>query len=163
MEEFLYEKLDRKIPTRVNNHELLGECMIDAGHEFGPGTAYGENHSHEPRKTHASGSALIKCGEVEKQLGGSERELIQSAAINFLTPFRNFIDGDYKTISKERKLLQVKRLDLDAAKTRLKKARVADARSAGMSGARYSSRAAVIRQRFINDPFIYCRTTRHTF
>ncbi|KAG7320050.1 hypothetical protein KOW79_017193 [Hemibagrus wyckioides] len=116
MEEFLYEKLDRKIPTRVNNHELLGECMIDAGHEFGPGTAYG--------------SALIKCGEVEKQLGGSEREFIQSSAINFLTPFRNFIDGDYKTISKERKLLQVKRLDLDAAKTRLKKARVADARSA---------------------------------
>uniref|UniRef100_A0A8B9JV23 SH3-domain GRB2-like endophilin B1b n=1 Tax=Astyanax mexicanus TaxID=7994 RepID=A0A8B9JV23_ASTMX len=40
MEEFLYEKLDRKLPTRANNHELLGECMIDAGHEFGPGTAY---------------------------------------------------------------------------------------------------------------------------
>ncbi|KAI5086154.1 SH3-domain GRB2-like endophilin B1 isoform X2, partial [Silurus meridionalis] len=115
MEEFLYEKLDRKIPTRVNNHELLGECMIDAGHELGPGTAYG--------------SALIKCGEVEKQLGSSEREFLQSSAINFLTPFRNFIDGDYKTILKERKLLQVKRLDLDAAKTRLKKARVADARS----------------------------------
>ncbi|XP_060722963.1 endophilin-B1b isoform X3 [Tachysurus vachellii] len=121
MEEYLYEKLDRKIPTRVNSHELLGECMIDAGHEFGPGTAYG--------------SALIKCGEVEKQLGGSERELIQSSAINFLTPFRNFIDGDYKTISKERKLLQVKRLDLDAAKTRLKKARAADARSAEFSSA----------------------------
>ncbi|KAI5608940.1 SH3-domain GRB2-like endophilin B1, partial [Silurus asotus] len=32
-------------------------------------------------------------------------------------------------VQKERKLLQVKRLDLDAAKTRLKKARVADARS----------------------------------
>ncbi|XP_046732087.1 endophilin-B1b isoform X1 [Silurus meridionalis] len=121
MEEFLYEKLDRKIPTRVNNHELLGECMIDAGHELGPGTAYG--------------SALIKCGEVEKQLGSSEREFLQSSAINFLTPFRNFIDGDYKTILKERKLLQVKRLDLDAAKTRLKKARVADARSVGFSSA----------------------------
>ncbi|XP_072524962.1 endophilin-B1b isoform X2 [Salminus brasiliensis] len=116
MEEFLYEKLDRKLPTRANNHELLGECMIDAGHEFGPGTAYG--------------SALIKCGETEKQLGSAEKEFIHSSAINFLTPFRNFIEGDYKTISKERKLLQIKRLDLDAAKTRLKKARVADARSA---------------------------------
>ncbi|KAI4871706.1 hypothetical protein NFI96_024851 [Prochilodus magdalenae] len=116
MEEFLYEKLDKKVPTRANNHELLGESMIDAGHEFGPGTAYG--------------SALIKCGETEKQLGSAEKEFIHSAAINFLTPFRNFIDGDYKTISKERKLLQIKRLDLDAAKTRLKKARVADARSA---------------------------------
>lgn len=33
-------------------------------------------------------------------------------------------------VQKERKLLQVKRLDLDAAKTRLKKARMADARAA---------------------------------
>uniref|UniRef100_A0AAR2J406 Endophilin-B1 n=1 Tax=Pygocentrus nattereri TaxID=42514 RepID=A0AAR2J406_PYGNA len=121
MEEFLYEKLDRKVPTRANNHELLGEGMIDAGHEFGPGTAYG--------------SALIKCGETEKQLGSAEKEFIHSAAINFLTPFRNFIDGDFKTISKERKLLQNKRLDLDAAKTRVKKARVADARSAELSSA----------------------------
>ncbi|XP_064188341.1 endophilin-B1a isoform X2 [Anguilla rostrata] len=116
IEEFLYEKLEKKAPTRMNNHELLGQSMIDSGNEFGPGTAYG--------------NALIKCGETEKQIGGAERELIQSSAINFLTPFRNFLEGDFKTILKERKLLQNKRLDLDAAKTRLKKARVADARAA---------------------------------
>ncbi|XP_043072716.1 endophilin-B1b isoform X3 [Puntigrus tetrazona] len=119
MEEFLYEMLDKKVPMRANNHELLGECMIDSGHEFGPGTAYG--------------SALIKCGETEKLLGSAEKEFIQSSAINFLTPFRNFIEGDFKTISKERKLLQNKRLDLDAAKNRMKKARVADARSAELN------------------------------
>ncbi|XP_016090934.1 endophilin-B1b isoform X2 [Sinocyclocheilus grahami] len=119
VEEFLYEMLDKKVPMRANNHELLGECMIDSGHEFGPGTAYG--------------SALIKCGETEKLLGSAEKELIQSSAINFLTPFRNFIEGDFKTILKERKLLQNKRLDLDAAKNRLKKARVADARSAELN------------------------------
>lgn len=56
--------------------------------------------------------------------------MIQSSAINFLTPFRNFLEGDFKTILKERKLLQVKRLDLDAAKTKLKKARMTDARVA---------------------------------
>ncbi|XP_036410037.1 endophilin-B1b isoform X2 [Megalops cyprinoides] len=116
IEEFLYEKLDKKVPTRANNRELLGESMIDSGHEIGPGTAYG--------------SALIKCGQTEKRLGGAEREFIQSSANTFLTPLRNFIEGDYKTISRERKLLQNKRLDLDAAKTRVKKARVADARSA---------------------------------
>ncbi|XP_029979831.1 endophilin-B1a [Sphaeramia orbicularis] len=116
LEEFVYEKLEKKAPSRMNNHELLGQSMIESGNEFGPGTAYG--------------NALIKCGETEKQIGGAERELIQSAAINFLTPFRNFLEGDFKTILKERKLLQVKRLDLDAAKTRLKKARVADARAA---------------------------------
>lgn len=116
LEEFVYEKLEKKAPTRMNNHELLGQSMIEAGNEFGPGTAYG--------------NALIKCGETEKQIGGAERELIQCSAINFLTPFRNFLEGDFKTILKERKLLQVKRLDLDAAKTKLKKARMTDARVA---------------------------------
>lgn len=45
-----------------------------------------------------TGNALIKCGETQKQIGGAEREFIQSAAINFLTPFRNFLEGDFKTI-----------------------------------------------------------------
>ncbi|KAM4023487.1 endophilin-B1 isoform 2-T2 [Anomaloglossus baeobatrachus] len=115
IEEFVYEKLDRKAPSRLNNQEQLSQYMIDAGSEFGPGTAYG--------------NALIKCGETQKRIGGAHRELVQTGAINFLTPFRNFIEGDYKTISRERKLLQNKRLDLDAAKTRLKKAKVAEARA----------------------------------
>ncbi|XP_021382388.1 endophilin-B1 isoform X2 [Lonchura striata] len=119
IEEFVYEKLDRKAPSRMNNPELLGQYMIDAGNEFGPGTAYG--------------NALIKCGETQKRIGAADRELIQASAINFLTPLRNFIEGDYKTITKERKLLQNKRLDLDAAKTRLKKAKVAEARAAQLN------------------------------
>ncbi|XP_015272188.1 PREDICTED: endophilin-B1 isoform X2 [Gekko japonicus] len=116
IEEFVYEKLDRKAPSRMNNPELLGQYMVDSGNEFGPGTAYG--------------NALIKSGETQKRIGTADRELIQTAAINFLTPLRNFIEGDYKTITKERKLLQNKRLDLDAAKTRLKKAKAAEARAA---------------------------------
>lgn len=41
LEEFVYEKLEKKAPTRMNNHELLGQAMIDSGSEFSPGTAYG--------------------------------------------------------------------------------------------------------------------------
>uniref|UniRef100_A0A8C3YKY0 Endophilin-B1 n=1 Tax=Catagonus wagneri TaxID=51154 RepID=A0A8C3YKY0_9CETA len=122
IEEFVYEKLDRKAPSRLNNPELLGQYMIDAGTEFGPGTAYG--------------NALIKCGETQKRIGTAERELIQTSALNFLTPLRNFIEGDYKTIAKERKLLQNKRLDLDAAKTRLKKAKAAETRASHLNSAR---------------------------
>ncbi|XP_069334267.1 endophilin-B1 isoform X4 [Eulemur rufifrons] len=122
IEEFVYEKLDRKAPSRSNNPELLGQYMIDAGTEFGPGTAYG--------------NALIKCGETQKRIGTADRELIQTSALNFLTPLRNFIEGDYKTIAKERKLLQNKRLDLDAAKTRLKKAKAAEARNSQLNSAR---------------------------
>ncbi|XP_043554650.1 endophilin-B1-like isoform X2 [Chiloscyllium plagiosum] len=119
IEEFVYEKLDRKAPSRLNNCEQLGQYMIEAGNEFGPGTAYG--------------SALIKCGETENRIGAAERELIHSSEVNFLAPLRNFLEGDYRTISKERKLLQNKRLDLDAAKARLKKAKVSEARSAQLN------------------------------
>ncbi|KAE8610700.1 hypothetical protein XENTR_v10012209 [Xenopus tropicalis] len=119
IEEFVYEKLDRKAPSRLNTEEQLAQYMTDAGNEFGPGTAYG--------------NALIKCGETQKRIGVAHRELVQTAAINFLTPLRNFIEGDFKTMSKEKKLLQNKRLDLDAAKTRLKKARVTEARAAQLS------------------------------
>nr|XP_006008634.1 PREDICTED: endophilin-B1 isoform X1 [Latimeria chalumnae] len=119
IEEFVYEKLDRKAPSRINNHEQLGQYMIDSGNEYGPGTAYG--------------NALVKCGETQRRIGSAEKELVQATAINFLTPFRNFLEGDYKTISKERKLLQNKRLDLDAAKTRLKKAKVAEAKAAQLN------------------------------
>ncbi|XP_072918721.1 endophilin-B1-like isoform X4 [Hemitrygon akajei] len=119
IEEFVYEKLDRKAPSRMNNFEQLGQYMLDAGNDFGPGTAYG--------------SALIKCGEAENRIGSAERELIHTSAVSFLAPLRNFLEGDYKTISKERKLLQNKRLDLDAAKARLKKARVSESRSAQLN------------------------------
>ncbi|XP_062920776.1 endophilin-B1-like isoform X3 [Mobula hypostoma] len=119
IEEFVYEKLDRKAPSRMNNFEQLGQYMLDAGNDFGPGTAYG--------------SALIKCGEAENRIGSAERELIHTSAVSFLAPLRNFLEGDYKTISKERKLLQNKRLDLDAAKARLKKAKVSESRSAQLN------------------------------
>ncbi|XP_041446481.1 endophilin-B1 isoform X3 [Xenopus laevis] len=119
IEEFVYEKLERKAPSRINTEEQLAQYMNDAGNEFGPGTAYG--------------NALIKCGETQKRIGVAHRELVQTAAINFLTPLRNFIEGDYKTMAKEKKLLQNKRLDLDAAKTRLKKARVTEARAAQLN------------------------------
>ncbi|XP_056123360.1 endophilin-B2b isoform X3 [Rhinichthys klamathensis goyatoka] len=116
IEEFFYEKLDRKIPSRTTNAELLGQYMQDAAKEFGPGTPYG--------------STLITVGEFQKRLGGAEREFLHTSAINFLTPLRNFLEGDWKTISKERRLLENRRLDLDVCKARLKKAKSAEAKAA---------------------------------
>lgn len=40
VEDYLFEKLDKK-RDRLNNTELLGQDMIDAGTDFGPGTSYG--------------------------------------------------------------------------------------------------------------------------
>ncbi|KAL0965154.1 hypothetical protein UPYG_G00277470 [Umbra pygmaea] len=116
IEEFFYEKLDKKIPSRTTNGELLGQYMMDAAKDFGPGTPYG--------------STLITVGEYQKKLGGAEREFLQTAAINFLTPLRNFLEGDWRTISKERRLLENRRLDLDICKARVKKAKHAEAKAA---------------------------------
>ncbi|KAK9523213.1 hypothetical protein VZT92_019619 [Zoarces viviparus] len=116
IEEFLYEKLDRKAPSRMTNGELLGQYMLDASKEFGPGTPYG--------------STLSEVGECERRLGTAEREFLQTSAISFLTPLRNFLEGDWRTISKERRLLENLRLDLDSCKARLKKAKAAEAKAA---------------------------------
>ncbi|XP_063422445.1 endophilin-B1-like isoform X3 [Mytilus trossulus] len=109
MEDFFYEKLDKKKRDRVSHHELLGQIMTDAGNEFGPGTSYG--------------NALVKTGATQINIGNAEKEFVQSTANNFLQPLRNFLDGDMKTIQKEKKILETKRLDLDAAKTKNRRAK----------------------------------------
>uniref|UniRef100_A0A8I3PWL9 Endophilin-B2 n=1 Tax=Canis lupus familiaris TaxID=9615 RepID=A0A8I3PWL9_CANLF len=90
------------------------EAGVGRGHLLHPGGA---------------GKTLIKVAEAEKRLGAAERDFIHTASINFLTPLRNFLEGDWKTISKERRLLQNRRLDLDACKARLKKAKAAEAKA----------------------------------
>ncbi|XP_036973420.1 endophilin-B2b isoform X5 [Acanthopagrus latus] len=119
IEEFIYDKLDKKLPSRGTNAELLGQYMLEAANEFGPGTPYG--------------STLITVGEYQKRLGSAERELLHTSATTFLTPLRNFLEGDWRTISKERRLLENRRLDLDICKARLKKAKQAEAKAALLS------------------------------
>lgn len=44
VEDFLYEKIEKKRPNRLSNLEYLGLDMIEAGNEFGPGTSYGKRN-----------------------------------------------------------------------------------------------------------------------
>ncbi|CAI9718193.1 endophilin-B1 isoform X4 [Octopus vulgaris] len=109
MEDFLYEKVDKKKRDRYTNAEQLGQVMIDSGNDYGPGTAYG--------------NSLIKCGQTHMQIGNAEKEFVQTACNNFLSPLKNFLEGDMRTITKEKKVLETKRLDLDACKSRVRKAK----------------------------------------
>ena len=43
-EEFVYQKLDKPKPPRLTESEALGQSMIEAGNDFGPGTSYGTLH-----------------------------------------------------------------------------------------------------------------------
>ncbi|GBM52594.1 Endophilin-B1 [Araneus ventricosus] len=108
VEDYFFEKLDKK-REHPSNLDLLGQDMIDAGADIGSGTPYG--------------SALIKIGQAQQRLGAAEREFVRSAMTTYVTPLKRFLEGDMKTIMKERKILENKRLDLDACKSRLRKAR----------------------------------------
>ncbi|XP_043496639.1 endophilin-B1 isoform X3 [Polistes fuscatus] len=109
IEDFFYEKIDKKKPNRLSNLEYVGIDMIEAGNDFGPGVAYG--------------SSLIKVGQCQQKLGQIERDFIGIAANCYIQPLRKFLDGEMKTVSKEMAILETKRLDLDACKNRVRKAR----------------------------------------
>ncbi|XP_031786599.1 endophilin-B2 isoform X1 [Nasonia vitripennis] len=109
IEDFFYEKIDKRKPNRLSNLEYVGIDMIEAGNDFGPGIAYG--------------SALIKVGHCQQKLGQIERDFIGTAANCYIQPLRKFLDGEMKTISKEMAILESKRLDLDSCKRRVRKAR----------------------------------------
>ncbi|CAL1683111.1 unnamed protein product [Lasius platythorax] len=109
IEDFFFEKIDKKRPSRLSNLEYVGTDMIEAGNDFGPGIAYG--------------SALIKVGQCQQKLGQIERDFIGTAANCYIQPLRKFLEGEMKTVTKEMAILETKRLDLDACKNRVRKAR----------------------------------------
>lgn len=45
-----------------------------------------------------SGSALVKCGYMQKKVGQAEREFMTKSSSHFLHPLRSFLEGDMKTI-----------------------------------------------------------------
>lgn len=106
LEDFVLSKLDRKV-TKLNNLELLGQCFVESGQDIGLNYQYG--------------SLLVKIGEAEKKLGTSEKEFVERSSECFVQPLKSFLDGQMKTIQKEKKVLEAKRLDLDACKGRLRK------------------------------------------
>ncbi|XP_020800223.1 endophilin-B1 isoform X3 [Drosophila serrata] len=109
VEDFIFEKIEKSKPKRLSNLEHLALDMIAAGGDFGQDLPYGQ--------------ALIKAGQAEQKLGQCEHDFIATSGICFTQPLRKFLDGEMKTIGKERGILESKRLDLDACKNRVKKAR----------------------------------------
>ncbi|XP_042218751.1 endophilin-B1-like [Homarus americanus] len=95
VEDMIFEKIEKRRPNRLSNLEYLGLDMVQAGNEFGPGTAYG--------------SALLKVGGAEQRLGMVEREFVSNAVQGYVQPMRKFLDTEMKTITREKRLLETKR------------------------------------------------------
>eukprot|EP00794_Sanderia_malayensis_P015983 gene15983-17593_t len=108
VEDYVFEKLDKKAPIRPTNLFVLGQTMTYAGRELGAGTEYG--------------SSLGKTGTSLKKMGNAEKDFMQKTASQFLDPLKRFLDNDMKTINKEKRSLEISRIDLDAARNKVKKA-----------------------------------------
>lgn len=114
VEDYLIEKLAvaDKRKERLRNLEWLGSNMVAFGQELTPGDTYG--------------SALIKCGQAQLKVGQIEREFANKADLGFIRPLKKFLDEDAKALTRERRVLETKRLDLDASKSKFKKVRSTD-------------------------------------
>ncbi|XP_065191912.1 endophilin-B1-like [Sycon ciliatum] len=111
IEDFVRGKLGRGLPTRLVPVEVLGQQMTSAGHEYGPIPL---------------GHALLKCGETECALGIAEKEFVGTGVNRFVIPMKKFLDEEIRSLQRERSVLNRKRLDLDSAKARQKRAKTTD-------------------------------------
>lgn len=117
VEDFLLDKIERRRrEARLSNLDYLGVDMVEAGNDLGAGTLYG--------------NTLLKVGLSQQKLGALERDFASTAASVFGDPMKKFMESDMKSIMRERKLLESKRLDLDAAKSKLRKSKNAAAQQA---------------------------------
>lgn len=84
MTDYVLEKLDKK-QDRLRNLEQLGSDMIESGIEFGSHTIYG--------------SALIKVGKTQQQLGKLEKQFVEQSIKGFVRPLSKFLNEDIQTIT----------------------------------------------------------------
>ena len=56
-------------------------------------------------------------------MGVIEKEYIRTGNEGLIMPLQRFLDGEMKNIMRERRVLENKRLDLDACKNKVRKAR----------------------------------------
>jgi endophilin-B len=108
VEDKMQETLKGFKATRLMESDVLGQVCLDAGNDLSAGAP-------------GYGGALVKCGEVYQKLGAANRDFIQTAVNNFLQPLQGFLDGDMKSLQRERSTLELKRLDLDSVKSKLKR------------------------------------------
>ncbi|XP_055336306.1 LOW QUALITY PROTEIN: endophilin-B1-like [Paramacrobiotus metropolitanus] len=129
--EYIYQTREKKNTTRTNPLLQLGNEMVYAGRQFGETTTYGK--------------CLLMIGRCEEEMGQEELRFVSQVALVYLTPLKRFMDTDLKHALKERRTLHNARLDLDASRRRLKKARLPE-RQAELEAAVRTNQAQYDRQ-----------------
>lgn len=109
-EDFVTEKIGNEREIRHTYTEQLGICMLNAGSDMSS-SDYGQ--------------ALLIMGDYENRVGESEHRMIKNAFVKFVKPFMDAASKE-GAINGERRTLTALRLDLDAAKNRVRAAKTAD-------------------------------------
>jgi len=109
-EDFVTEKIGNEREIRHTYTEQLGICMLNAGSDMSA-SDYGQ--------------ALLIMGDYENRIGESEHRMIKSAFFKFVKPFMDAASKE-GAINTERRTLTALRLDLDAAKNRVRAAKTAE-------------------------------------
>jgi len=74
------------------------------------------------------GALLDAAGNTQIEISKAEKVYLEKAKQSVTEPFKTFLENDAKTIFKEKGVLETKRLDLDAAKAKLKKVKTLEGR-----------------------------------
>lgn len=97
------------IDKRTAYSEILGNTMKQGGYEIGDQTAIGQS--------------LIDVGSTFEKIGFLEKEYLQDVYSKFFQPFSSHLQTDWANITTEKRRLDLARLDLDAAKSKVRGAR----------------------------------------
>jgi len=101
------------IDKRQTYSELMGHIMKTSGQQIGDSIK--------------CGPSFVEVGETFQKLGMLEREYIRDVYNNFFKPFSNHLQVEYSNITAEKRRLDLARLDLDAAKSKVRGARTPEA------------------------------------
>ena len=94
---------------RSSYAEILGNTMKQGGMEIGDSTDVGRY--------------LVESGATFEKIGILERQYLGDVFEKFFKPFSTHLQVEWATINTEKRRLELARLDLDAAKSKVKNAR----------------------------------------
>jgi len=89
-----------------NKPEAVGQELTALGNKLGA--------------SHDYGSALLATADAFNAIGRSERDFLSAAQNAFAVPLKRFLQEDIKALDKERETLNVRRLDMDALKNKVR-------------------------------------------
>lgn len=119
-----YEKM---LLSKIDSGNTLGRPQEES--QFQQLSKSMELCSNSQRPHHEKfASVLAAIGKSEGEIASAEQDFVNHTKDSVLRPFYSFLENDAKTIFKEKKALETARLDLDAAKAKLKKVKTLEMR-----------------------------------